>query len=602
MNEGRLNSLICNPLQDENLPLGVGVRASFADEDDNTKPQDSDNDSSSSELELPNLKHQVSTCGSSITEVDSMPISIYGSNNAPLGSAPDISENGVQNEEYIQEMLIPMTGNIKIQQSAPQPYQSPDFNPSLHNTHKHNSHLTQNHQTQLSNLEQHPQLYHQLQWDNFPAPQQHLSQVPNPQHQQPGLEQTLQFPVPMDRRWASVYQQQVQASPSPQPLVYQQTPQTPLWGQPLLIQSSPLAASHTQIMDKQLYPQWDVSCSDTQSVSSVGSPFPSVVSTPVYNGLYYDQNLGNQNIPNPVSTQCYPSSQMFQQNLSPSHDVPSFDLNAQGHCIPSDIKHNINQMMGMMVPSSIPRQPQLKLETASANTDVNIAPPQRASSMTQLSLTKKGGWGMIYMECFSYTEEQHERYSNLYVNWTGTADQLRYELELRSLEVNSIQVTTIKDLWNVVFDSHSSARKAFTTQREIKIRMVPPRRSRKNWYRNPSPKFLVQYETKCRLDVREGKALGHDLVGVLLMSKSSCQERKGCHIWADQLKGHRIRIVGCVGKFMFPSKRVINMKEIPEKPVGNDPIGWVSYRNRQTREEYVTRISGTLLQEYIFNG
>jgi len=254
----------------------------------------------------------------------------------------------------------------------------------------------------------------------------------------------------------------------------------------------------------------------------------------------------------------------------------------------------------MTVPPQIPRQPQLKLETASANTHINIAPPQHTNTKSSASATAKGREaGAIYTKSFSYADQAHERYSNLYITWTGTADQLRVKLELQSLEVHNILSTTVKDLWNAVFESHSSARKAFTTQRDVKLRMVPPRRSKKNWFRNPSPKFLVEYETKCRLDVREGKAVVHDLVGVLLMS--SCQERKGCRIWADQLKGHRIRIVGCVGKFMLPSKRLMDIKEVPQEPSGNKPIGWVSYRNRHTREEYVIRKSGNLLQDYIYN-
>jgi len=94
----------------------------------------------------------------------------------------------------------------------------------------------------------------------------------------------------------------------------------------------------------------------------------------------------------------------------------------------------------------------------------------------------------------------------------------------------------------------------------------------------------------------------HDLVGTLLMTKPSPQEYLGCHIWADQLKGYRIRIVGCVGKFMLPCKRIINMIDVPQKHVGNIPIGWVSYKSLTTREEFVTRISGNLFEDYIYNG
>jgi len=603
MKKARLNSLMFNPRQDDSLALSVGVRSSFVAEEDDPKPQDTDNESTSSEFEIPDLRKQIPKVASNITKEGTIPNSSSCSNNAPSG-AQDAGENKSQNEKYLKSMLIPMFENVQIEQSAHQPRQSPNLCPSQHETPQAHSHQTQNFWTQPSNHEQHPWLHDQHQQDKVSPVQHNVNQVYTPQHQQPGLgdgQQTFQLPM-MDQRYQPVYQQ-VQPSPSPQPPVYQLTPPTPQYGQSLLIQPSPLVTPHeyglqtsrstTPSMEQQQYPWQEVSCSDTQSVSSLGS-------IPLYHGTYYDQNVVNQLMIPPLPPQCYPSNQLIT-NILPSHDVPPFYLNsAQGCPIPSNLECNINQMTEMTVPPSFPRQPNLNIETASAST--HIAPPWRRSTKSQANVSTKAWDGAIYTKNFNYAEEQHPRHSNLYVNWSGTGDELRGELEQRSLEVHSIFSTTIRNLWNVVFDLHSSARKAFTTQREIKIRMVPPRRSKKNWFRNPSPKFLVQYETKCRLDVRQGKAVVHDLVGVLLMSRSSCQERKGCYIWADQLKGHRIRIVGCVGKFMFPSKRVINMKEIPQNPVGNAPIGWVSYRNRHTREEYVTRISGNLLQEYIYNG
>jgi len=256
------------------------------------------------------------------------------------------------------------------------------------------------------------------------------------------------------------------------------------------------------------------------------------------------------------------------------------------------------------VPSSIPRWPQLKLETTFTNPHINTAPKQQTSTNSLLNLPVKVGEDAIYMENFSYAEEQHGRHSNLYVNWSGTADQLRVELVKKNVEVHSIRITPIKGLWDVVFDSHPSARKAFNTQREIKIRMVPPRSSRRHWFRNPGSNFLVKYETKCRLAIRERKAVTSELVGELLMSGSNSEEQKGCYIWADRLKGHRIRIVGCVGKFMFPfpSERVIDMQEIPSELVVNEPIGWVSYRGRYTREVFAVRISKNRLEDYIYHG
>jgi len=605
MKKARSTSMMYHRPQDDSLALSVGVRSSFAVEEDNSKSQDTDNESSSSDFEIPNLEKPMPGGGCNITKAQSKPICMPMSFTASLSSAKENTENGLQNVEYIKE------GNVKIQQPGHEQRQSPISQSSHNDTKQPLTAENQKGQTQLRNHDQDPQMHHEQEHHNFSPFQLHLNQGHNPQNQKAALgygQQICQYPVSVDPRYLPVYQQQVQASPSPQPGVYQVSSQSPQYGQPLLIQPSPLVApqefgpqsslSSTPPIDQLQYQYQEVSCSDTQSVSSVGSSYPSIVSTPVF-GSYYDPNFGNQVMISPLSKQCYPQSQTITQNVVPSYDMPPFYLNAQGCSIPSDLNCNINDMTRMTVPSSIPRQPQLKLETASANTHVNIAPPHHINAE---SLAMKGRDVAIWTKSFGYKEEQHERHSNLYVSWTRTADQLIDALEQKNLEVHSIQSTTIKHLWNVVFDSHSSARKAFTTQRELKIRMVPPRRSKKNWFRNPSPKFLVQYETKCRLDVREGKAVVHDLVGVLLMSRSSCQERKGCHIWADQLKGHRIRIVGCVGKFMFPSKRVIDMKEIPPKPVGNEPIGWVSYRNRHTREEYVTRISGNLLQEYIYNG
>merc|ERR1719419_1428231 len=114
----------------------------------------------------------------------------------------------------------------------------------------------------------------------------------------------------MDPLYIPIYQQQVQASPSSQPSVYHLNSQSTRYGQPLLIQSNPLVAppdvglnrsiSTTPTKDQQQYSYQEVSCSDTQSVTSVGSSYPSVVSTPVF-GSYYDYNLGNQLLISPIS-------------------------------------------------------------------------------------------------------------------------------------------------------------------------------------------------------------------------------------------------------------------------------------------------------------
>jgi len=116
--------------------------------------------------------------------------------------------------------------------------------------------------------------------------------------------------------------------------------------------------------------------------------------------------------------------------------------------------------------------------------------------------------------------------------------------------------------------------------------------------RNPSPDFLVKFETKYRLVVKKGKADCHDNVGDLLMSNS--REQKGCLIWADQLKGHRIRVVKCVGNFMFADGRVVAMKGVSSKSNKKKSLGWISYRCRNSRELFVTRRSWNSLRDYIF--
>jgi len=44
-------------------------------------------------------------------------------------------------------------------------------------------------------------------------------------------------------------------------------------------------------------------------------------------------------------------------------------------------------------------------------------------------------------------------------------------------EVKHIHSTRDNSVFNVVFESHACARKAFTMQRTIRVRMVPPKKS-----------------------------------------------------------------------------------------------------------------------------
>jgi len=129
-------------------------------------------------------------------------------------------------------------------------------------------------------------------------------------------------------------------------------------------------------------------------------------------------------------------------------------------------------------------------------------------------------------------------------------------------------------------------------QRQIRVRIVPPKNSHRIWFRNPSPTFLVKFETKCRLTIRKGKAECHDVVGELL---------KGCLITADQLKGNRIRVICCEGSFVFPGGKTVEMKGVQSNSCKTTSLGWISYRSKYTNESLVIRRSWNKLEDYVYD-
>merc|ERR1719427_1771140 len=236
----------------------------------------------------------------------------------------------------------------------------------------------------------------------------------------------------------------------------------------------------------------------------------------------------------------------------------------------------------------------------------NINPTQEASAIANKEMTDTHASDKMEMSkpcerevenlwvgnC-NYKECNENGGSNLFITWNGTASELLAKLQNYNLQVRTASKCRNDSIVNVVFENHLNARKAFLMQRDVKMKMIPPKGSRRNWLRNPSPKYLVKFETRCRLVVKKGKADCHETVGDLLMSSS--QERKGCIVWADQLKGHRIRIVGCEGNFMFPGGRTVEMKGVRTYS-DVKPLGWISYRSRHVKELFVTRRSGNNLE------
>jgi len=207
----------------------------------------------------------------------------------------------------------------------------------------------------------------------------------------------------------------------------------------------------------------------------------------------------------------------------------------------------------------------------------------------------------------TYLESEQNSGSTLFATWFTSRALLVGRLRNFQFEVKHIHSTTDNSVFNVVFESHACARKAFTMQRTIRVRMVPPKKSYFKWSRNPSPNFLVKYETERPLIIRKGKAETNDTVGVLLPLES--KEQKRCFVWADQLKGHCIRIVGCKGSLKYSEGTIVEMKGISNKLEGviqkegrMQSLGWVSYRSKCTNEMFVKRRSGNLLSDYIYRG
>jgi len=198
-------------------------------------------------------------------------------------------------------------------------------------------------------------------------------------------------------------------------------------------------------------------------------------------------------------------------------------------------------------------------------------------------------------EC-TFKELQGEGCSNLFATWHGSRLELVAKFNHLQMDAKIIERTLDPNVYNVVFETHTNARRAFYIQKEIRVRMVPPKQSHRNWLRNPSPSYVVKFETKYRMQIRRGKSTSHEIVGTFLMSNFS--ERKGCNIWADQLKGNRIRVVGCDGRFMFPDGTIEYLKKFPSNDA--KPIGWVSYRSRKTKEDFVLRRSGNKMSDYLY--
>merc|ERR1719193_801298 len=329
---------------------------------------------------------------------------------------------------------------------------------------------------------------------------------------------------------------------------------------------------------------------ETQQASSVAS---STVSTPV--GSCFSSpgyvSYGYINTPILSSASCTPiSSSMIYPEVPPALDLEEGSTQCSGY--PRRISCNINS--GTV--SSVPGTP-ATVDATSANSGRNT-PATCINSSLQEAIEKVKRTGATIEEenlwtgSLNYEEYQFNGGSNLFITWSGPKEALAAKLQSFKLQVREVLSTTDKNICNVVFESHPIARKAFTMQRQIRVRIVPPKNSHRIWFRNPSPTFLVKFETKCRLIVRKGKAECHGVVGELL---------KGSLITADQLKGNRIRVICCEGSFVFPGGKTVEMMGAQTSSSKKTSLGWISYRSKYTNEFLVIRRSWNKLEDYVYN-
>jgi len=178
------------------------------------------------------------------------------------------------------------------------------------------------------------------------------------------------------------------------------------------------------------------------------------------------------------------------------------------------------------------------------------------------------------------------------------AGELKIILRQRGLEIQDVWETRMPGVVAVLFSTHELAKQAFTRQKEIGIRLVPQSTTRRYWYKNPSPKFHVIYETNRRLTVKSGKSFSNRILGDFLMKNSRMD--RGCIIWADQMKGYRLRVVGFVGKFVSRDGRVI-IRDKPPSPSEREIIGWISTQCNITKMKFVSRLSGNQIEDYLYN-
>jgi len=178
---------------------------------------------------------------------------------------------------------------------------------------------------------------------------------------------------------------------------------------------------------------------------------------------------------------------------------------------------------------------------------------------------------------------------------TNNVLKLKEMFRKRGLEVQDIGKTRTAGVLVVLFTTHEFAKRAFTLQKEIGLRMEPPSYTKRYWFKNPSPNFHVVFETTRRLTVKSGKSSSNIKIGDFLMMDA--RKGVGCIVWGDQMKGHRMRVINYVGKFMHADGRIEEKKSLSEPKI----VGWISTQCHKTKEKLVLRKSMNKIEDYIYD-
>lgn len=211
-------------------------------------------------------------------------------------------------------------------------------------------------------------------------------------------------------------------------------------------------------------------------------------------------------------------------------------------------------------------------------------------------LEKRNIFGSEYgREIVEKTFDESTDGSFLFVT-TNNVEELKVIFYELGLEFQDIGKSRTPGVLVVLFKTHEFAKRAFTTQKKIGVRMEPPRLTRRYWFKNPSPQFHVVFLTTRRLTVKCGKSSSNVKVGDFLMVDS--RSGIGCTVLADQMKGHRLRVVGYIGKFMHTDGRIVEKKSLSDP----ETVGWISTQCHKSKEKFVVRVSMNEIEDYLYNG